>query len=71
VGGGCEPLLEAPELLLVLPPELVVVPLLEPPLLELVLLPVAPLLLLPPVDDPVSLEPPLPLEPEAVEPVGR
>jgi hypothetical protein len=72
VGGCSEPLLDPPELP-VLPPELLVAPLLEPPLLEVLLEPpllAAPLLLpLPPVDDPVSFDPPLPLEPEAVEPV--
>jgi hypothetical protein len=67
-GGGSEPLLDAPELLLVVPPELAAPPLLEPVL--------EPPLLLPPLDEPLSplplLDPeaggvPVPSEPELVE----
>jgi hypothetical protein len=80
VGGAWEPLLEAPELLLVLPPELAAAPLLDAPEL-LVLLPVPPLLvllLLVPLDDePLSPLPPLdpddgvPPVPSDPEPVDR
>jgi hypothetical protein len=72
-GGGSEPLLDAPELLLVVPPELAAPPLLEPVLEPPLLL--APLLL-PPLDEPLSplplLDPeaggvPVPSEPELVE----